>query len=275
MRSAVLVLAFVATLHAETAPVDASTPEEAILSRVAALRRNDLAAWFHSMPETKQAQVREAWNSAATANASKDEKLTQQLALVWSPDAVDLIMAGLEPKLAQVDPQKVSMGAMMVGGMIAMSLSKDDSNKDLAQTVQKLVTDICAWLPTAGLDDATKAREAVTHLIAAAKVLQVHDASELRALSVDALFDRAGASLVEIKAGLRVYGLDFDGLLDSVAVSQIEGDGDHRTATVRFTAFGHQHSLPMRLVQQDGNWVADTAGLGEGLDGMGLPGVQP
>jgi hypothetical protein len=122
-----------------------------------------------------------------------------------------------------------------------------------------------------------KARQAIEYIVAGAKALEIANAADLRALSLDEVLKRCGGFLVEFKHALAVYGLDADGFLDSIKVAGVEGDGDQRTATMQFTAFGKPHSFPVKMEKKDGRWQVSESSLAgnpltDGLGGM-IPGA--
>lgn len=274
MRNAILAI-FCVLSFAHASAADMSTPEGTLLAPVQALRNNDFVGILTLMDADKQAEAKKAWSdAAATPDAAKDAELNDSLNKLIAPGAVDAMMAELEPKLKEFNAQQVSMGLMMMGGMVAMNMAKDPEQAQAAQELQSLITDICAWLPSAGLNDPAKARKALEYVCAGAQSLNVKTAADLRALSLDEALKRCGGFFAEVKHALAVYGLNLDALLDSIQVPKVEGEGATRTATVQFSAFGKQHSIPVKMENKDGHWqISDSNIAQSGLGNMmGAPG---
>ncbi len=205
-----LVFALICVLSfAHASAADMSTPEGTFLGPVQALRNNDILGIFNLMDADKQAEAKKAWSEeAAKPNPAKDAELDQNLSMLVTPNAVDTMMMAIEPKLKEFNAQQISMGLMMMGGMLAMNMAKDPEQAQAAQELQSLITDICGWLPSAGLEDPAKARKALEFVVAGAKSLNVTTAAELRALSLDEVLKRCGGLFAEVKHALAVYDLN-------------------------------------------------------------------
>jgi hypothetical protein len=275
MRNALIAVLFT-FVFATAQAADTSTPEGTLMAPIEALRNNDVPAIFALIPEEAQAEAKKSWEEEAkNPNAAQDAEIDQNLGKLLAPDAIDTMMADLEPQLKEFNAQQVSMGLMMMGGMLAMNMAKDPEQAQSAQELQGLITDICAWLPASGLGDPAKARQAIERIVAGAKALDIANATELRALSLDEALKRCGGFLIELKNALAVYNLNADGFLDSIKVASVEGDGDQRTATMQFTAFGKPHSFPVKMEKKDGRWqVSESSMAGNPLTG-GLGGMIP
>jgi hypothetical protein len=243
------------------------SPESVIMDPVRALRSNDMLGWIKSLPDDKRADVEMSWLEA-TANTRDDDDagLDQYLALLTASNAVDSLMAIFEPEVARFDPVKAADGLEMFGRMLAVGMASDPTNSEFAQAVQLYTQDLSIWMKQAGLNDPQKARQALTAALDGLRATKITTAAELRALTLDQLLQHTGTLIKELKVALAVYDLDVDKALDSVTVIKIEGDGDERTARVEFTAFGHTHKLPVKLLKLDGEWVCDAEAMG--LDGM-------
>jgi hypothetical protein len=249
-------------------------PDTTLKQWVLALRSNDLAVLYRALTSEQRALVEKTWTmQATTPDADGDKQLNSGLGLLLSPNAVELLVAQAEPDLATLNPQDLVLGLQQVGGFLALagSQSKDPKAAGDAPTLdfvalQGFLADIGAWIPLAGINDPAKLHKAVEHLVAGAKSLGVKNAVEVRALKTEDALHRLSAALPELKAALLVYGLDANALFDSITFAVADGSGDQRTVTVGFTAFGHAHLLPVKVVRKNDSWT-----LAEGKDSPFAP----
>jgi hypothetical protein len=286
IRSAGLAALAFATLGLPlgAADTDPSTPEGAVLPAVKALHDNDFKALFALMPAEDQAKAQDGWKQSQTnPDPKSDAQFDQMLGQLLDPKAVDNLAAQAEPQLKTMDLTKTSQGIMAMSGLLPMLAAQNgkqltpDDQKGLAM-VQNLLNDVAAWIPKSGINDDKKLRDALEHVVAGAKALGVKDSKELHALAFDDLLTRVGPMLKELKSALAVYDLQADKLLESVKATSA-GDGDQRTLTVSFTAFGRPYETPVKVQKVNGKWVMAN-GAPAGLDafkGMlpGLPGAAP
>jgi len=277
--SLVALAALLAVGPLAAANVDPSTPESAVTIPATALKSNDFLSLFKALPAADQAKAKAEWD-ANRGNMSPSDKaeFNENLQRFLAPDAVDVIVAQAEPNLAELNPAEMAAGVQMFGGMMAMQMAQDPKTKEQGALLQQLVMDVSAWLPTSGIEQPAKLRQAVTHFVNGVKMLGIKNADEFAALELEELLARAGRSSAEMKKSLLVYGLNLDGLLGSIAITNLAGTGNARTGTLTFTAFGNPYKLPVDLKQKDGFWVFDTdkaaAALAPMTGGlMGPPGM--
>ncbi len=263
-----LVLSFLCVTASAADPA-ASSPEEAILAPIKAVRNNDLLGLFKSLPADDQAEAERSWkDEAAKAGPDQKAEMDQKLALLLNDNAVEMLASQVEPMLKGYNPQETAGQLMMVGGMVAMSMAQDPKTAPLGEMLQEVVRDMSVWLPKAGFEDPKKLREALTRVVAAAKAIKVANSEQFFALSLNDMLVRAGAAVKEIKGAFAVYGLDANAFLDSFAISKVEGTGEQRTASLEFTAFGNKHAVPVNLIKKDGRWTFNP----EVLEGL-MPGA--
>ena len=263
---------------AADAPVAA--PDATITQWVLALRRNDLALLYHALTPQLRAQLDKLWLQSATSpDADGDRQLNGGLGLLLAPNAIDLLVAQAEPELASLNPQDLVVGLQTAGGFLALAGSQPKEVKagdppalDYA-ALQGFLADIGTWIPSAGLNDPGKLRKAVTQLVAGAQALGVKNAVDVRALKIEEALHRLSAALPALKQALVVYGLDANALLDSVTVTVTGADGgggggggDQRQLAIGFTAFGHPHLIPVKMVRNNDAWS-----LAEGKDSPFAP----
>jgi hypothetical protein len=271
MRTRVLASLLLATAAglATLPALDPASPEFVVAAPVEALRTNDILALFKSMPEADQAKAKTEWtDKAAAMSPTERAEVDEKLALLLSPGAVDTLMAIVEPNLKQINPQEAAGMLQMFGGMAAMQLAQEPSMAVAGQNLQKLVMDLATWLPTSGIEDPVKMRQAIGSVVDAAKALGVATSDELFALDLETFLTRGGAAVKEAKKTLAPYGIDVDAFLASISLVNVKGEGDKRTGDLKFTAFAHDYLFPMPLVKKDGKWVFDEQELQQSLAPM-------
>lgn len=261
----------VSSAPATTGTAAATAPDATLKMWVKALRSNDLMAFFQALPKQSRADLVQVWNvQSTTPDPAGDRQITGALGMLLGSNAVDLLVARVEPELAVINIQDLVMALQQAGGFLALAGSQTKAPSSGATldylALQSLVSDVATWLPTAGIADPVKLRKAVEHIVLGAKALSVQNALELRALKAEDVVLRLGPALTELKAALLLYGLDANALLDSVAFTVLDGTGDQRHLTVAFSAFGHTHTIPVTVVLQNGAWQ-----LAEGKDSPFAP----
>jgi hypothetical protein len=260
-----------ATAPAAIPGAPALAPEASLKQWVLALRSNDLALLYRALTSEQRALVEKTWTvQAATPDADADKQVNSGLGLLLSPTAVDLLVAQAEPDLATLNPQDLVIGLQQIGGFLALAGSQPKAPGDAPTldfiALQGFLADIGGWIPLAGINDVAKLHRAVEHVVAGAKSLGVKNALEVRALKTADVLHRLSAALSEIKAALLVYGLDANALLDSITFATADGAGDQRLVTIGFTAFGHPHLIPVKVVRKNDAWT-----LAEGKDSPFAP----
>jgi hypothetical protein len=247
-------------------------PETSLKQWVQALRSNDLTLLYKALTGEQRALVEKTWTvQATTPDADADKQLNSGLGLLLAPNAVDLLVAQAQPDLATLNTQDLVIGLQQVGGFLALAGSQPAKAPGDAPTLdfvalQGFLADIGGWIPQAGINDVAKLHQAVEHVVAGAKSLGVKSAVEVRALKTEDVLHRLSAALTEIKAALLVYGLDANALLDSITFATADGSGDQRSVTIGFTAFGHAHLIPVKVVRKNDAWT-----LAEGKDSPFAP----
>jgi len=262
------------------AAADLSQPESAIAVPAQAIKSNDLVGLFKALLPADQEKAKAEWQKARSQMSPSDKaEFNEFLNKMLATDAVDRIVSEMEPNLKDMNPAEMAAGVQMFGGMMAMQLAQNPQTKDQGALLQQLVMDVAAWLPTSGIEQPAKLRESATHFVNSIKALGVSNADELIALDLETLLTRSGDATKEMKKALTVYGLNPDAFLGSLALTNIAGTGDTRTATLSFTAFGKPYQMPADLKLKDGFWTFDAdkakQGLAPMMGGMmGPPGME-
>ncbi len=261
MRALLLSLVLVAAAWAplQAANLDPATPDGLVATWAKALRSNDLKGLFALLPREQQAMAeRQYADNVTRADANDDLQVNAFLALMQQPSAVDMLMSQAQPALAQVKPDELVAGLQQIAGFLGAAAQQPAQPGTAAMDVaglQGFVNDVAAWIPKAGLNDKVKLRAALVHVVAAIKGTGFTTAAQMRALALRDLLGKVSPALTEVKAALAVYDLKLDAMLDSFAVTKVEGEGDARSLTLGWTAFGKPHSTVVKMVKKDLSWT--------------------
>ena len=100
-------------------PVDPATPESAVLLPVQVLRNDDFKGFFRSLPAEDQAKAEAQWTDARTHLSPQEAKrFNETMALLLAPDAVEQLLALAQPRLQEMNPQKMSQEVAMFSGLL-------------------------------------------------------------------------------------------------------------------------------------------------------------
>ncbi len=267
--------------------LDQSGAEEAVRSAIRALRTNDAKAFLQRLPESDQRNVERGWQQVGTADGNPwvTGMFNRVLRASTGADGAQQVGNFITPFLAMVEPQTMAQqvaemngakpeagGDRRRGGLTRMIVQSGISavvsgllangiESEQTRALQRWFSAFAAWLPSSGLNDAGKARQAAEGLSAALAKLGATSITELGKLDLAQVLERVALAMPELKRVLAVYGLELDQALDSVQVTASDLTRDPATigataklVTVTFSAFGATHVLPLKLVEQQGRW---------------------
>ena len=200
------------------------------------------------------------------------------------PDGTEQVSTFITPLLAMAEPQTLSqqikeMNGQQVatadrrrGGLarmvvqsgiaaIANGILATGFESEQIRSLEHWFDALADWLPSSGLNDPTKARQAAEGLSSALSKLGATSLTDLGKLDLPQFLDRVALAMPELKRVLLVYGLDVDHALDSVQLSSrdlppeaVTPGVNARLVNVTFNAFGGTHVLPLKLIEKDGRW---------------------
>lgn len=257
-------------LLAQEAPLPASSasvaaPDPALQIREAArlLRGNDLAGLVRAMmPAAKFQEVREAYELARAKPITDEQRaeFAEELGRLTAPNAVDLLMAEIEPKLEEARPQ--AAGAIMMGiGAAQMALASPDAEltEEQRATLRAALPGIQEWVTTTDFLSSETARQALTLVADAARATGISNLDQARMLSFEEVLAKAGNMLAAGKRAVRLYGLDIDAILASTQVEVLEIVGATARVRTTVTVFDAPLSKEIELVLIDGRWYGKDA----------------
>ena len=259
-------LGTVASVQAATAPTAiaasqaANTPDPAQhIEQLARLfRAGDLAAFAQAaLPPSQWEHIRSEWERKRVRPVTDEDRLEfgEKLAQVTAPDAVDQLMADIEPKLEEARPQLP--GALLMGfGAASMAITSPDSELTAEQreALKAALPGLQQWAGSTDFLSATTMRDALTLLTDAVRRSGVQNLDQLKALPLEELLRRANGVLAAAKDAVQLYGIDVDAIADSLRVDVIENTGTTATVRTTITLFGAPVFGDHELVLVDGQW---------------------
>jgi hypothetical protein len=251
---------------AEPAPAAAPvTPEAQFNAYLLAVRNNDPQAFFALMSPTQQANAENHWVAQVRSNIQGEPTVDAALTMLLAPNAVEQLAALATPFLAQVRPQELAGHVSEIAGFLALSAKQGQAGVAGVDYValHDYLTDVAAWVPKAGLNDAVKLKQAIAFLVDAVKASGLTATADLRTLSLKDLLVKLAPLTAKLKAALKSYDIDLDALIASVTITPLEAapvppTPDKATLAVRFTTFGKPHTVPVKVVRRNDAWqIAD------------------
>lgn len=226
-------------------------------------RVGDVAGLAQALvPPAKWEEVRTAYElkRQEPIEEAERERFAEQLQRLTAPDAVDTLMAEIEPRL---DSARAQWPGMLMMGMGAAQMAVASPDVELSQeqreALRRMLPGMQQWAGSTDFLNAATLRQALTLLADAARRTGIRDLDTLRQLPLEGVLDRAGTLLLASKDALRLYGLDLDAVADSLQVEVLSNDG--RTARVRagVTVFGAPIWAEHDLVLIEGRWYDASA----------------
>ncbi len=239
------------------AAMDTSTPQGAFMANLNAMKNNDLKAlMLANMTPEEYEQVKAEWAKKKTTFSEADKaQFAATMQMLTSPDAEERIMAMVEPQLQQVQAMLPMMLMMANEDMINQKISQapiPDEQKESAKAVALAVVD---WAKGADLGNPEKARQAVAVIVGTARDLGIKSLDDVEKLSFDDALATGGKVLGGSKQALKVYGIDLDGMMDSVKIKDVKQNGDMADMVVAFKFLGKPLEQKMKMVKKNGRWI--------------------
>lgn len=268
LLSFVLVLLLLACGASETPRSTSSLAERAIAQQQAgklsaaaavnayadALHRNDIRHLVElALPEAQLEILRSNFAKLrdTTIDDADRQRFNEHFMPLLDPDAVDKIMAELEPKLAQAKPQLAGLVSMGTG-VLQLNIAESTLTEAEKTAANKVLASLQAWAGKVDLADAQRARRAVSALVDAAKALDIRTPEQVGALSYEQLLDKFGICFAGFKKALLAYELDLDAGLASIRAKDLEAPGK---IELELIFLDERYRLTPVLTQRDGRWT--------------------
>lgn len=221
-------------------------------------RAGDVARLAEAMvPPSKWEEVQLAYELQQLDSISDEERaeFAEKLERFTGPDAVELLMAEIEPELEKARPQAPGALMMAIGGMqLAIASPESKFTDEQRQVLQKALPGVQQWASNTDFLSSETMREALTLLTQAARRTGIHDIEQFKTLPLESVLDHAGSMLAAAKQAVGLYGLDLDAIADSLRVEVLDVDGETARVRTTITVFDapvwHEHDL----VLFEGRW---------------------
>jgi hypothetical protein len=243
--------------------VNGPDPAQHVRELAYLFRAGDLAGLAQAaVPPATWEEVRLAYELKRIEPVSDRERaeFDDKLGRFTAPDAVDQLMAEIEPKLDEARP-KAPGALLMAFGAMQMAVASPDSQLTDEQrvTLKRALPGIQYWASSTDFLNAETMRGALTLISDGARRAGIADIDQLKAMPLENVLDRAGIVLVAAKDAVRLYGIDLDAIADSLQVDVIDIDGDTARVRTTITLFDAPMWADHDLVLVDGRWYGKHA----------------
>jgi hypothetical protein len=238
-------------------------PAQQIREVARLLRANDLSGVVQAaVPPSTYQQMRQAYElhrMQPTTEAERAE-FAEGLAKLNAPDAVDQLMAEIEPKLVEARPQAPAALMMGLGALQMAVLSKDSElTDDERASLQQALPGLQQWATTTDFLSSLSMRQALTLVSDAVRGTGIRSLDELKQMSFEQVLGKAESVLAAGKQALLIYGLDVNAITDTLQVETVSIDGATARVRTTITVFNAAVSREHELVLVDGRWYGKAA----------------
>lgn len=257
-----LCAASVAATGDSTATQPGPKPHESILNSVRAVRNNDLGTVLSTvLTDAQLAEMKAEWDKQRKQPVDPQENAQFQMVMTMltAPGAEDMLLAQVEPKLAEMRPQ-VAMMVGMFSGVVQSSLEQDQT-MDLAEKERTMdvIDAIGQLLLENDIASTANASKTIGILCRTARDSKVLTMDEVNKLEFDQLVDKGDLFLGCFKDILAVYGLGMNEWLDSVEAETVQVDGNTAVVRVSYEVLGIEETFDAEMIRVDGRWIRKEA----------------
>ncbi len=241
----------------------APDPAAQLLDLARLLRSNDLHGLVQaSVPPRNYQELRLAYEMHRLEPSSESDRaqFAEHLGKLSALDAVDQLMAEIEPKLAEARP-KAPAAIMMGLGALQIALMSDDNDlsPEQRESLQHALPGFQSWVTRTDFLSSQSMRQALTLVAEAVRGTGIHDLDQLKQMSFEQAMAEAERVLAASKQALLIYGLDLDAIADSLRVEVLAVDGSNARVRTTITLFNAPISAEHDLVLLDGRWYGKNA----------------
>lgn len=276
MRSTMLTLSLLACLGLAPQTLPAQTPTTVTMSAVAAadpsvqlqdlvrqFRSNDLAAILRgSLPPAHYQTLLDKYEEARSKPISDKDRadFAEGLQKLIAPDAVDRLMAEIEPKMRERAVQSEGMILMGLGAMnMAVTSPDSDLTEEQRAMLKRALPGIEAWVIETDFFSVDTLRQALTLVADAARRTGISDLDQIRMLSFEQLLAHGGRMLGAGKQAVKLYGIDLDAIVSTARMEVLEVEGDEARVRTTVTVFDAPLHFEQSLVLVEGRWYSKEA----------------
>lgn len=251
-------LAQTSVTAAQHSAVNTPDPARQIQDLVRLLRANDVAGLARAMvPPSRFQEAYQAYEYQRSAPISEDDRVrfTEKMDKFLAADAVEQLMAEIEPKLQEARPQAEGAILMAMGGMqMAVSSPKSKLSDEQRAALKQALPGIQRWVTSTDFLSSLSMRQALTVLTEAARDTGISNLDQLKMLPLDEVLARSGTLLVAAKQALRIYGLDLDAIAATTQVQVLASDSRNARVRITVTIFDAPISREHDLTLVEGRW---------------------
>lgn len=238
----------------------APDPAEQLLDLARMLRANDLHGMLRaSVPPRHYQELRLAYEVQRLEPSSESDRneFAEHLGKLNAPDAVEQLMAEIEPKLAEARP-KAPAAIMMGLGALQIALMSEDNklSPEQRESLQNALPGFQSWVTRTDFLSSQSMRQALSLIAGAVQSTGIQDLDQLKQWSFEQTLAQAGRVLAAGKQALLIYGLDPDAIADSLRVEVLAVEGDRARVRSTISLFDAPISAEHELVLLDGRWYA-------------------
>jgi hypothetical protein len=264
VRSALPSLAFAGLFLALSAAAckrssEPKTPDQAVLSSIAALRDNDLTRLIEQhAPADLRASWASSWDEkrAEPHDAQVAKQFQAKMGELTADGAEQKLMAKIQPHLRQIEPQ-LGMFTQMFQQVAESRIEDDESMGDSErEAAQETMREVTRWIQRTNLADENLWRKSIAVVCETARELDCKRIEDFKALSFPALLEKGDVVLAGTKRLLDAWGVDVNGFLDTVQARTLRQEGDSATVRVSFELCGKRREVDSEMVRIDGRWVS-------------------
>jgi len=244
-------------------PAGVPNPAQQMRDVIHLMRANDLLGLMQAVvPPAEFRTLREAYEAKRLEPSSEREReeFAEGLAKLIAADAVDTLMAELEPQLAKGAAQSEGMLLIGLGALNIAANSPDSDLTDTQQTsLKQALPGLQRWIIAADFFNPAVMRDALTLLSDAARRSGIRSLDELKALPFEELLGRAGSVFGAAKQALFLYGLDVEAIAATTRVELLALEGDRARIRTTVTVFDAPIASEHELVLLEGRWYSREA----------------
>lgn len=276
MRSTMLTLSLLACLGLAPQTLPAQTPATVAITAVAAadpsvqlqdlvrqFRSNDLTAIVRgSLPPAHYQTLLDKYEEARSKPISDKDRadFAEGLQKLIAPDAVDQLMAEIEPKMRERAVQSEGMILMGLGAMnMAVTSPDSDLTEEQRAMLKRALPGIEAWVIETDFFSVDTLRQALTLVADAARRTGISDLDQIRMLSFEQLLAHGGRLLGAGKQAVKLYGIDLDAIVSTARMEVLEVEGDEARVRTTVTVFDAPLHFEQSLVLVEGRWYTKEA----------------
>jgi hypothetical protein len=226
-------------------------------------RSNDLAAIVRgSLPPAHYQTLLDKYEEARSKPISDKDRadFAEGLQKLIAPDAVDQLMAEIEPKMRERAVQSEGMILMGLGAMnMAVTSPDSDLTEEQRAMLKRALPGIEAWVIETDFFSVDTLRQALTLVADAARRTGISDLDQIRMLSFEQLLAHGGRMLGAGKQAVKLYGIDLDAIVSTARMEVLEVEGDEARVRTTVTVFDAPLHFEQSLVLVEGRWYTKEA----------------